>query len=456
MSLLKAFSAIAALTAGHVNGLAVRQSPAGTATVDIANPSGPANFLGSGFIYRFPDNGRDLDTSIPDSFVTDIKFHTSRAGGAQILAPGWIGGLDGYQQRFDSALSNYRTTRKYGADFIILPDDLWGADGGQAGGSILPGDNGNWTETELFLHRLVDDIKSNNMLDGLVFDIWNKPDLDIFWARSWDQYLDYYVRAHKIIRAELPGTLTSGPSAANAPAVDLDNWKAWMSTVASNDAVPDIYSWHQIGDWQREPDRVVSDFKSLQSTYNLADRPIDLNEYAWPSEQNPANGWPRLARLHGRPSLQGRQWNVQAQRRMACVQVLRSDDRLFDVFATVENNSVKILVGTRTVQKNYETKVSGLSKLGLPSDGSVQVRTLRFDWAGTKAEIGEPLDLGVTSLSSASDSLTILVEPPTNSTAFAFELGRLLPAGSIGKFDPLNIIRSNERMDLNICTLLCK
>ncbi|KAJ3940557.1 uncharacterized protein N0V96_009561 [Colletotrichum fioriniae] len=454
MSFLKAFSAIAALTAGHVTGLAVRQSPAGTAAVDIANPSGPARFLGSGFIYGFPDNGREIDTSIPDYFVTGIKFHASRAGGAQILAPGWIGGLDGYQQRFDSALSNYRTTRKYGADFILLPHDLWGADGSQAGGSIFPGDNGNWTETELFLHRLVDDIKSNNMLDGLVFDIWNEPDLDIFWARSWDQYLEYYVRAHKIIRAELPGTLISGPSAANAPAVDLENWKAWMTKVAANDAIPDIYSWHQIGEWQREPDRTVADFKTLQSTYNLPDRPIDLNEYAWPSEQNPANGAWYLAQLE-RHNLRGLranwgggsdlhnymadllfkdasgvykpngEWQVYkyyAQMTGERVATTASADRTFDVFATVENNSIKILAGTRTVQKNYEIKVSGLSKLGLPSDGSVQVRTLRFDWAGTKAEIGEPVDLGVTTLSSASDSLTILVEPPTNSTAFAFEL----------------------------------
>ncbi|KAK1624805.1 glycoside hydrolase superfamily [Colletotrichum phormii] len=424
MSLLKAFSAIAALTAGHVNGLAVRQSSTGTATVDIANPSGPAKFLGSGFTYGFPDNGRDIDTSIPDSFVTDIKFHASRAGGAQILAPGWIGGLDGYQQRFDSALSNYRTTRKYGADFILLPNDLWGADGGQTGGSTFPGDNGNWTETEVFLHRLVDDIKSNNMLHRLVFDIWNEPDLDIFWARSWDQYLDYYVRAHKIIRAELPDTLISGPSAANAPAVDLDNWKAWMSAVAANDAITDIYSWHQIGDWQREPDRVVPDFKSLQSTYNLPDRPIDLNEYAWPSEQNPANGVFYLAQLE-RHNLRGLRANWGSG---SDLHDYMADPLFKDARGTCKPNgewhvyNVKILAGTRTVQKNYEIKISGLSKLGLPSDGSVQVRTLRFVWAGTEVEVGEPVDLGVTSLSSASDSLTILVEPPTNSTAFAFEL----------------------------------
>lgn len=211
-----------------------------------------------------------------------------------------------------------------------------------------------------------------------------------------------------------------------------------MTKVAANDAIPDIYSWHQIGEWQREPDRTVADFKTLQSTYNLPDRPIDLNEYAWPSEQNPANGAWYLAQLE-RHNLRGLranwgggsdlhnymadllfkdasgvykpngEWQVYkyyAQMTGERVATTASADRTFDVFATVENNSIKILAGTRTVQKNYEIKVSGLSKLGLPSDGSVQVRTLRFDWAGTKAEIGEPVDLGVTTLSSASDSVS--------------------------------------------------
>lgn len=133
-----------------------------------------------------PDNGTDVDNSIPANFVTDIKFHSSRAGGAQIPALGWAGG--GYSEyigRFKSTLSNYLTTRKYGGDFILLPHDLWGADGGQSSGSIFPGDNGNWTEMEVFLGQVVNDLKENDMLGGLVVDLWNEPDLTGFWNRSW-------------------------------------------------------------------------------------------------------------------------------------------------------------------------------------------------------------------------------------------------------------------------------
>jgi hypothetical protein len=173
----------------------------GTATINLAKEHGPAQALGSGFIYGWPDNGTKADNSIPDHFATDIKFNANRGGGAQIASRGWAtGGYDGYLGRFNSTLSNYRTTRKYNAEFILLPHDLWGADGGQDSKSPFPGDNGNWTEMELFWGQLASDLKSHDMLKGLVIDVWNEPDIDIFWARTWPQYLEYYNRATTFLR----------------------------------------------------------------------------------------------------------------------------------------------------------------------------------------------------------------------------------------------------------------
>lgn len=198
-SITTILTALASASASRVRS---RQDVAGVATINLGQRSGTAQFLGSGFIYGWPDNGVNADESIAEELVTDIKFHASRAGGAQLSDPdlGWaVGGYDGYIGRFNSTLSNYRTTRKYGGDFILLPHDLWGADG-SLGDGVYPGDDGDWTEMEAFYSQLVSDLKANDMLEGLVFDIWNEPELDIFWARSWEQYLEYYVRAHKIVR----------------------------------------------------------------------------------------------------------------------------------------------------------------------------------------------------------------------------------------------------------------
>ncbi|KAH7007686.1 hypothetical protein EDB80DRAFT_523501, partial [Ilyonectria destructans] len=52
----------------------------------------------------------------------------------------------------------------------------------------------DWSDMETFLRQLISDIKDNSMLDGLVIDLWNEPDLDTFWDRSWSQYVEYFFR----------------------------------------------------------------------------------------------------------------------------------------------------------------------------------------------------------------------------------------------------------------------
>ena len=44
------------------------------------------------------------------------------------------------------------------------------------------------------------DLKANNALEGLIWNIWNEPDISIFWERSFQQWVDLYVRTHKLIK----------------------------------------------------------------------------------------------------------------------------------------------------------------------------------------------------------------------------------------------------------------
>ncbi|KAF9778287.1 hypothetical protein IL306_004247 [Fusarium sp. DS 682] len=403
----------------------------GTATVNLDKKIGQAKALGSGFIYGWPDNGTDVDNSIPDYLVTDIKFNANRGGGAQIPSLGWArGGYEGYLGRLNSTLSNYLTTRKYNADFILLPHDLWGADGGQGSDSPFPGDNGNWTEMELFWNQLISDLKSHDMLEGLVIDVWNEPDIDIFWARSWPQFLEYYNRATKLIRKSLPNTLLSGPAMADSPNLRNTKWQTWLESVAGNETVPDRFSWHQIGTWSREPDTTVPDFTTLRERYGVPDKPVDANEYAARDEQNPANSVYYLAQLE-RHNIRGLranwgggsdlhnwmgnliysttgtsdgtyypngEWQVYkyyASMGGQRIVTKASSDLKFDVFATKEADNVKILAGTRTVKAPYSITVNGLNAVGLPQKGKINIRSYRFDWAGPNGKVGDPVDLGV-------------------------------------------------------------
>jgi hypothetical protein len=235
-------------------------------------------------------------------------------------------------------------------------------------------------------------------------------------------------------RAALPNTLISGPSTADSPNVNNDRWSAWLAQIAATDAVPDIYSWHHIGEGQREPDRAIPDFNSMLTTHNLPQKPIDVNEYATPEEQNPGTSafwlaqlerysirglranWGGGAELHDylgdliykdngvyRPNGDWYLYEYYANMTGDRAATQASDDIRFDAFAVVSGTTAKIIAGTRLTQSQYDLRVSGLSALGLPSEGSVSVRTLRFDWAGKKADNGGPVDLGVSSLSYTGD-----------------------------------------------------
>ena len=187
-------TAILASTA--VNGLSINARQASNvATVNLNKQKGWPRHLASGFIYGIPDT----PDQIPDHFYTDIGFNYARAGGAQLGAParGWI--WNEYEGRLESTLSNYRTSRKYGAEFTILPHDLWGTDHANSS-TVWPGDNGDWTDYDKFIQTILADLQRNNALEGMVFDIWNEPEGSFFWQRSQQQWLDLYVRTHKAIR----------------------------------------------------------------------------------------------------------------------------------------------------------------------------------------------------------------------------------------------------------------
>jgi hypothetical protein len=215
----------------------------------------------------------------------------------------------------------------------------------------------------------------------------------------------------------------------------------------------------------------MPDFITMKAVHSLPDLPIDVNEYADKPEQNPANSVYYIAQLE-RHNLRGLRANWgskgalhdylanlvyskngvyypngewQLYKYYATMNGDRlvttaSPDRRFDVFATKAGSAVKIIAGTRTIHAPYEIAVSGLHSLGLSAEGSVKVNVLRFDWDGEQGRVDAPVDLGLATMSYTSDTvsyltfallcglfvltlqLTILVDPPNDSTAYAYEL----------------------------------
>ncbi|MFI2435720.1 RICIN domain-containing protein [Streptomyces sp. NPDC018693] len=286
----RATSSVAVLLAA----LAATLVPAGPSqavdtgvTVDFATTKGAPTYRASGMIY-----GLTADGSLPpDHFFKDIKWQFMRAGGAQLNGGGYATSLADYQTRWRATLAQYQRTVALGGTFVILPHDLWGADGTTS--QPFPGDNGNWTQFDNFVRQLISDVKANNMT--VQWDLWNEPDLGGFWDRSQSQYLQMWSRFHAAVRAELPGQLIVGPSTANTPNSSNTWWSTYLNHVRANNVAPDIYSWHAI---PHDPVQAVSDANSSLAAAGLTNtRPYQINEYAGREQQHPGGGGWFISRL---------------------------------------------------------------------------------------------------------------------------------------------------------------
>ena len=185
---------------------------------------------------------------LADSSYTGIGLNSSRNGGGQPVAPhrGWIYGVDEYKGLFDLTMTNYKVCQQFNADFILGPHGLWGNPLNKDAPDEWPGDNGNWTSYDLFLQNIMGDIVAYDATDKMNYDIWNEPNLDGFWNRTQQQWIEMYIRTHKTFRANpaMDSVLMSGPTLAGAPQTNDPWWINWMEQVKGNDTVPDQYVYH--------------------------------------------------------------------------------------------------------------------------------------------------------------------------------------------------------------------
>jgi len=253
-------------------------------TVNFATTAGTPTDRASGWIYGMTENG----TAPPDNFFTGVRFQAMRAGGAQLPGGGWVGGS--YDRRWNATLAQARRTAALGGRFVLLDHDLWGADGAPI--SRFPGDNGDWTDYDNFLTRVFNDVRTAGLT--VEWDIWNEPNITLFWNRSQAQYFELWRRTYQRIRTTFPTQLIVGPSCACVPSTG-GWWTQYLDFVRANNVVPDIVSWHSL------PGDPVANVATANATLDARGiphpRPYQINEYGAGNEQNPGDGAWYIARL---------------------------------------------------------------------------------------------------------------------------------------------------------------
>jgi hypothetical protein len=255
-------------------------------SVNFSIAGGTPSYRASGWIYGMTENG----SGPADHFFRDVKFRSMRAGGAQLDQPGgWVSGR--YPRRWNATLAQARRTTALGGQFILLPHDLWGADGYPI--TRFPGDNGNWTDYDTFLTRVISDVRAAGLT--VQWDIWNEPNLGLFWNRPQAQYFELWRRTHQRLRAEFPNHLIVGPSCACVPSTGAGWWTQYLDFIRANNVIPDIVSWHSL------PGDPVANAAAANTSLNARaiphPRPYQINEYGSSSEQNPGDGSWYIARL---------------------------------------------------------------------------------------------------------------------------------------------------------------
>lgn len=245
-----------------------------TMIVDLSQALGEPTYRASGFIYGLSQDGAQP----PINLQTDIKTQFIRAGGAQLGCPngGWVNGA--YDARWASVKGYYERAKAIGATFILLPHDLWGADG-VCNVPEWPGDDGDWTRYTEFMNQVIGDVIANGMTGTDVqWDIWNEPDIALFWHRDQDQYLETWKRAYEMIRAAIPDAVIVGPSTARQPA-QFDVWyPRYLDYIMENNVVPDILSWHQLVPTS-DPQNSKRYLDELLSVRGLSVQGFQVNEY---------------------------------------------------------------------------------------------------------------------------------------------------------------------------------
>ncbi|WP_162907028.1 GH39 family glycosyl hydrolase [Allorhizocola rhizosphaerae] len=401
-----------------------------TVTVNFASELGAPVYRASGILYGMTEDG----AGPADHFFTDIRFRFGRAGGAQLDNPGgWT--ADRYQRRWDSTLAQYRRAAGLGGTFIILPHDLWGADGTTS--PRFPGDNGDWTDYDNFLDRLISDVRVSDMTPQ--WDLWNEPDLDSFWQRSQAQYLEMWRRTYARIRLAFPDAVIVGASTSRSPSAEDPWWNGYLHYVKANNVVPDIVSWHSLNDdiVSVDPTTARQAMDALLSGKGIDARPYQINEYGWPSQQNPANsGWyisrlerndidglranwasgsdlhndmaAMLAREGGRHVALADWFLYRHYAAMSGTRVSVTPGNAADGYATKDDGVAHVLLGNRGVTGDVTVSLTGLTTTPVEQSGRVRAVLYRFPY-NNKAAIRGPITVSdqVLPVSGGTASVTV-------------------------------------------------
>lgn len=267
-------------------------------TLDMATAEGAPTYLASGFIYGIAQDG----SQPPDALLTDIKVKGLRAGRGVVdqECSTQTAGLE--TTNFGVIQAYYARAKALGANFRILVSDDYGYVN-----CPIPGAGGDWTQFTTFLSQLISEVQAAGMTGpDVLWELWNEPEVSIFWSGTQAQWLATWQHAYQQVRAAIPDAVIEGPSLATGPGGSWMN--AFLDYAKANDVMPDYITWHEEGGGA-DPVADLATIKNGLMTRGITGvKGFDVNEYGTTGEQNPGHSAWYLARFD-RAGIQGLRGN---------------------------------------------------------------------------------------------------------------------------------------------------
>jgi hypothetical protein len=222
--------------------------------VDLAAPTGLLRYGATGFLYGVGDEG------IPD----ETMLAALRPQVVAQKAP------DGEQHpNGDAVRIAPMFKRAGGRDIQIYMQDVY-----QQWPYENLGLNDYLSKVETMARKVVADPHRSSY----VYVPFNEPDFIWYGGQLGGQFLSDWRTVYQRIRSIDPGARIAGPNFSSYRSGDL---RTFMSFARDNGVLPDVVTWHELGNdfftsWYSHYD----DYRAIEDSLGIGDRPISINEYA--------------------------------------------------------------------------------------------------------------------------------------------------------------------------------
>lgn len=282
---IDAYGVLTALAAGEVKVTATSvDNPTATATVtitianvdpfvvDLADRYRPVTHVASGALYGLAEEGRPSDALIAP--LKPRMFTQMAPNGGQLP--------NGEVTPIGDALKVASIAERNGATVTIRMPDIY---------PNFPYQWVDWDDWYAKVDTMVQARLDSGATNIYAYELWNEPD----W--TWDTtkagaYLDGWKKTYDRVRSLDPDTPIMGPSYS----IYQESWlRNFLTYCKTNDCLPDIISWHELGDFSGTPnpqniESRIANYRAIEQELGIDPLPISINEYmAYSEDTIPGN-----------------------------------------------------------------------------------------------------------------------------------------------------------------------